>query len=446
MLKQAILSALLVVPISGAPVWTPTHAQFDRRLGIDTVASHSNTSDDNCVVGAYNTEEPSQIYVGGPCSELGADNTPSDKFRWVEMYTFYADLEGTDGSTADLKSMPGGVVHPMDGNAYAKIAVGGSFMFEDVDFPKANLFMSTTSYLSKADFEFNTNDFTVDQNQDGSYTSVEGVCIQPCTGTGGACDGCPTAKTTANAGDYKYSLFAASYDGDSAIAGANGNGWAKAVDKYGSGDPKALSGYLNVYQAVDFSNMKADTLTMTSPDGTSVKYKDMASCSLANLATCTAYSVSSVLVESDNWSGLYTFPKKYNKGEWTVAANAIATEPKMTQDVGIMMIKPDEAWLKSVGYENYDASKTKVVFIEYKFDISGVTADATSGRWMAYDPTVQNAKGSNAKAKAAAAANAAANSGGSTSGTGETSGTSMSWNFSLIQLVLSVAAWLLVQS
>jgi hypothetical protein len=359
------------------------------------------------------------------------------------MYTFYADLEGTDGSTAEMESM-GGVVRPQDSNAYASVAVGGYMKFKGADdIPKANLFTSTTSYLAKSTFGFNKVDFTTEQNQDGTYASVDGVCVQPCTGTDGACDGCPTAETTANAGDYKYSLFAASYDGDGATAGASGNGWAKAVEKYGSGDPKQLSGFLNVYQAVDFSNMKADTLTMTSPDGTSVKYKDMASCALANLETCTAYSVSSVLVESDNWSGQYTFPKNYNRGEWTWTNNAVATEPKQTKQVGIMMIKPDGAWLTSMGYENYDASTTKVVFIEYKFDITGVTADATSGRWMAYDPTVQNAKGSNAKA--AAAANVAANAEDKNK-TSSVSGTSMSWSFSVIQLVLSVATWLLVQS
>lgn len=450
MLKQAMVLMFLVVPTGGKPVWTPSNIKYDRRLSdISVTSSHTDLSDADCVVGAFNNKEPSHIYVGGPCSELGANNEPTANFRWVEMFTFYANLEDTQGNTADMPA-DGGVVHSADKVTHAEVGVGGYNKFMDPDISGARLFASTTSYLAKSTLEFNAVDFVTAETSPGVFETVDNVCVQSC-GANSQCNGCPTTKTTANAGDFKYSIFAASYDEQTTpgyTAGKTGTGWMKAVEKYGEGNPKQLKGFLNVYQAIDFSNMKSTNLTFTKADGSSVKYADMSACSEKNLKACTYYTVKSVLVTDERdsgFSGLYSFPTTYNRGTWTwnTAASKAETTPSETKTVGITMIKPDDAWVTSMGMV---AANTKMVFLEYKFDITGVDATLTGGKWMAYDPTVQNAKGANA-AKILAAQKAAQNSGSGTGGgaTGNTSDCT-SRNFFVIQLALSMVICFLVLS
>lgn len=453
MLKQAMVLMFLVVPTGGKPVWTPSDIRYDRRLSdISVTSSHTNLTDDDCVVGAFNNNEPSHVYVGGPCSELDANGEPTDKFRWIEMFTFYANLEDTQGNTADMPA-EGGVVHSADGTTHAEVGIGGYNKFEDPDISGARLFASTTSYLAKSTLEFNTVDFVTAETSPGVFETVDNVCVQSC-GADSNCNGCPTTKTTANAGDFKYSIFAASYDEAAApgyTAGATGTGWMKAVEKYGEGNPKQLKGFLNVYQAIDFSNMKSTNLTFTKADGTSVKYKDMSGCSATNLNACTYYTVKSVLVADERdsgFSGLYSFPTTYNRGSWTwnTQTNKAETTPSDTKTVAITMVKPDDAWVTSMGMV---AANTKMVFLEYKFNITGIDATLTEGKWMAYDPTVQNAKGANA-AKTLAAQNSGSGSGGGgasagSNKTGTTNGCT-SRNFFVIQLALSMVICFLVLS
>merc|ERR1719284_621357 len=54
--------------------------------------------------------------------------------------------------------------------------------------------------------------------------------------------------------------------------------------------------------------------------------------------------------------------------------------------VEISCIKFSKAELKSMGIKG-----THVVFLQYKFDAAGISANATSGGYMVYDPTVTGA-------------------------------------------------------
>jgi hypothetical protein len=429
LLDQAIFVALFVVSTGADTVWTPTDAKFDRRLTLELVESHPNDAD--CVVGGFNTDSPTHIYVGGPCSELGADNTPSANFRWVEMYTFYANLRDTAGQAAELRAT-GGVMRAQNKTTYAEVNVGGEFSFEDADAPKAMLFSSTASYLAKSTFEFNEVSFVTGYDTDTeTYETVDGVCVQKCCDADCTCDnGCPTSMIKATAGEYKYSIFAASYNGKNATNGAVGNAWERIVDKYGEGSPKQLRGTYNVYQAIDFTNMKANTLTVISPDGSSVMFSDMTTCSKAKLAECTTYSVASVNLEDDiGFAAAYSFPSTYNRGDWQENAGKVVPSVSDTKTVKIEMIRPDDEWLKSI-----QMSGKTLVILEYSFNATGITAGNGFGTWLAYDPSVKRAvRRANVR-----------NSGDSSTSNPSVSGSTS--RLPMIQLALSVVALALVQS
>merc|ERR1711988_1508178 len=126
-------------------------------------------------------------------------------------------------------------------------------------------------------------------------------------------------------GQYKYSILAAAFD-------KGPNGWQKTKDAYKAASGQ-LEGYLNVYQAVDFTNMGADTLTITGTSS-SVTYADMKPCNVTSFKdgadptkACTVYSIVGATVESKGWSGTYSFPSSYNLGSWSQASAATDVVP-----------------------------------------------------------------------------------------------------------------------
>jgi len=162
---------------------------------------------------------------------------------------------------------------------------------------------------------------------------------------------------------------------------------------------KALAASLDYYQVIDFTNMKADTLTVTPKSGAGTTYMDMTDCALSTEnGDCNPYEVHAMTVQSDGWAADYEFPETYNLGEWTMDnADKITTVPSETKMVQIRCVKPDAATLVAWGYAKASAddagdlpvvADTKVVLLQYKFDISGLSATTTMGGWMAYDPTI----------------------------------------------------------
>merc|ERR1712137_331151 len=179
-----------------------------------------------------------------------------------------------------------------------------------------------------------------------------------------------------------------------ATAGATGNGWEKAVATYGSGQPKQLTGELHTYQVLDFTNMKADTLTITSPTGAKTTFKNMANCSdLTN--SCTPYRVKTIsLSDGGNFSADYTFPLTYNVGNWSESNGKITTTPSATKTVKINCVRPAVSVLMSLmGKTQAEAANMKVVLVRYEFDVTGVTATSKTGNFMVYDPTVKTSGG-----------------------------------------------------
>ena len=393
------------MPSRAEIAWTPTHVEATRRLaGVDiaVTASHTNISDAECVVGGFDTNNPAYIYIGGPCSGLTAGTGTGSSsykvgsnFRWVEMVTFHAELND------DKMSSPANLLPKMDGdgkemlfqyaketpNSHAEVGVGGVFKFDAAEVSNAGFFMSTTSYLAQANFEFADNYFVTGKTGD-KVDRLGPVCTELCSGK--CNDKCPATKTKVTAGDYKYSLFAAAFD---FMKNDATKGWTGATAKFGKGDPKVLTGFLNVYQGVDFTNMQADELTITKPDGTTVKYADMKACSETACGLANVVEVKSLSLKAKGWEGMsYSFPGSYNVGAWSKSGETFTFTPKETKTVKIQAVRPSAGMLKNAP-GNMKRS-TKVLALMYSFDITGVTAKYTdneqSGMYMVYDPTVQN--------------------------------------------------------
>jgi hypothetical protein len=416
-----------------APVWTPSDIQ-QRRLAFHTGMTTTDKTSADCIVGGYDDQHPTQIYVGGPCSEL-KDAGPSTKFRYVVMKTIDIDIHGKNAatgkmSTVGLQSFGDGTVHTKDEPSHMEVGVSGAFKTGDPGFANAALFASTTSYLSKAEFNYTNNTFVTGRNGD-EYQEIT-MCVTPCcdavTNTGCACAGstCPTKGLSASIGDYKYSIMSAFYNIEGATAGTSGNGWEGMVAKYGVDTPggKALSGNLRVYQAIDFANMAADTLTVTG-GGASTTYATMVECNLTSETLCTEYAVESIALAASDWEGLvYNFPKFYNRGSWTTsAAGATTTTIAESKKVAIHCVKVDAASLKAItGMSDAAAAKAKVVLLRYAFDISGGSATAKGGNYMVYDPTVNTKTRADAKAAAGAAAATTAGAAATTGGAATTAG------------------------
>lgn len=393
-----IVTALLLGPISAKITWETTHTRYGkdgRRLDDNIQLSFSHNASD-CIVAGVDPDHPTTIYIGGPCSGL-VNGVPQADFRWVEMQTFDAELVDTNGNPATMVALPGESFSyqvEVEGS-HAEAGAGMAVGFDATAHPgmnNAGLFLSTTSYLAKGTFEVTTNEFVVG---DTANDRVENVCIVPCTGSSYpvTCSTCPNTPLSVTPGMYKYSILAAAYDG---ARGGVANGWSKVKAAYGN----PLQGYLNVYQGIDFTNMKADTLTIAGPSGSATTYANMSACSMSTWKDvadpskdCVAYDVASTTVESDGWSGSYAFPLTYNYGTWKqplanwIATSKISTTIEGTHKVKIQCIKPSDADLASM-----NMAGKKLILLEYKFDVSGIDAGMTAsealGAYMVYDPTI----------------------------------------------------------
>jgi len=230
---------------------------------------------------------------------------------------------------------------------------------------------------------------------------VAQCCAAP-GATGCSCNAkCPATKINVVSGEYKFSVLAAAYDDSETVAatayvkGAKGNGWNRVVAENGKGTPKALTGFLAVYQCIDFTGMKADTLTITDVAGAATMFKSMTACDLEGTAECKKYSVASMTVFTTGWSGNYGFPLTYNTGEWKSSADGLVytMTPGSTKSIKIQCVKPMAKNLVSFGLADNlaEAKLSKVILLKYTFDISGVDATSMMGGYMVYDPTVKTA-------------------------------------------------------
>jgi len=86
-ITAAVALGLLLAPANAEIVWDTTYGKSPaRRLELGLVNSHADANDENCIVGGYDPDHPTRVYVGGPCS-LIADGQPQTGFRWVVMET-----------------------------------------------------------------------------------------------------------------------------------------------------------------------------------------------------------------------------------------------------------------------------------------------------------------------------------------------------------------------
>lgn len=394
MLYGFALSCLLL-EVAASPHWSATYPNSNRRLDLVTAPS-TNESDPNCIVGGFDEENPAHIYIGGPCSELKGD-TPTADFRWLEMVTFYATLATKSGEEAQLGSIEGASFsRSQQKDTHVQVSAATSMAIQDGNKnTPASIFVSTSSYLAQKSFSFNTNTFSVYKNETQQETSYETIdaCVESCCAAGAtppcACAGnaCPTTKRTAEPGDYKYSILAASWDNaedDDYIPGANGNGWEGLRKNFGVGSPKVLEGYLDVYQMINFTKMRSDgePLEIKGSNGT-VLYKNMETCSISG-GTCNWYDVTEMSIMGKGWSASYEFLKTYNVGSWTDnAEDGFITTVDETRMVSITAVKFDEASGKQMKMEG-----DTIVMIIYRFDVDGITAKNDSGTFFVYDPSV----------------------------------------------------------
>merc|ERR1719335_441415 len=166
---------------------------------------------------------------------------------------------------------------------------------------------------------------------------------------------------------------------------------------------------------------------MATSGGATTLFANMDACNGASIGSCTWYDVTGgISLAAAGWEGVhFTFPATYNRGDWTCNDQACknpTTAPGDTKSVVIQAVKPDNAWLLTLGM----TSTNKIILLRYTFDVTGITASASAGKWMVYDPSVQTAS-----------AAAAASNSGAGSGSGTTSGSVSNSCFA----ALSMAVW-----
>lgn len=353
---------------------------------IQTMASHEGP---DCIVGATDPTKKSRVAVGGPCSALKEDK-PTDDFRWIEMDTVYAVLMKKNSTDeAKFKELEYGQFSAKQTN-YGETGV---FLTQSLDSKTeghAGLFLSTTSYLARKRFSMSTNDFRISKT--ATAPKME-TCIVPCgeAGKGGACteSKCPTGRDIeVLPGYFKYSILAAPFDittkmGDSAYEASKG--WAGVKAKHGTevAGKKQLEGELKVFQALDFTNMKTDTLTAIASDGKKTKFTDMATCDLTKGPCDKKISVAKIEMKATNFTQYLGFPGLYNVGEYT-RGDTVTTSPTATKKVQIHAMRPDEATLAFIKRQ----TDSKILLIQYTFDLTGLDATDKTGTFMVYDPTV----------------------------------------------------------
>jgi len=386
-MAKLVAALLLLAPAVAEIAWDTTFGKDPaRRLANQLANSHTDASDPACIVGGYDSAFPTRFYVGGPCSLL-TRGVPQDGFRYFYMETIFADLTDPKGKSAQMAaytSASDSFQYSRDLPTHTEIGTGLNQHFTDTDISDAAMFVSTTTYLSKSTFKFSTNDFLVDS----TGKMFENVCVAQCAGTlPASCTSCPAANSSQGLditpGKVKFSILAAAYD--------NGpKGWQTVKTKH-PGQSGELEGFFNVYQAIDFSNMAADTLILGGPQGT-VTYSDMRACNMATMKDdldanqdCHFYNINSVEVQSAGWKSSLAFPTTYNRGRWNQAGatapnNVItANANQVTKTVNIRGVKPS-------------GIKTKAIYLQYQFDVTGIEASGRTfpmwGEYIVYDPSI----------------------------------------------------------
>jgi hypothetical protein len=397
--KTVVMIGLSLAPAFAEIQWDSTYGKDPaRRLALALVNSHNDTTSASCMVGGYDPSTPTRVYIGGPCSQL-ANGKPQAGFRWVVMETVDAEIEGTDGTKADMQADGNGFYYSKDATTHAEVGAAMKIHMKSAAITDAAMFLSTTSYLSKGTFSFSNNSFKIGEAAGNTFKDV---CILDCADATNGCDKCTGTARSATPGAYKYSLLAAAYDRST----TSGKGWAKVKQTYGGTDQK-LKGFYNVYQAIDFTNMKADTLTVTGPGtpGTATTFASMDPCNMLNgsfkseadaTKACTVYEVSSVTVDSDGHKLSYAFPLKYNVGDFSTTGTGATLQASMkagakwhTKNVKIHAVRPSPNTMAAADYKGL-TKDSKAIMLRYQFDISGVEA----GKFMVYDPTITGSKGS----------------------------------------------------
>jgi len=458
---SAIVAALVLMPAQAKPIWQDITDANDpkghgRRLELQTVSSHTNVSDAACIVGGFDDSNFNKVYIGGPCSKFNPTTMKAlPGFRYVAMETIDVDLCNKDGC-AEMKHVGEGsgfpVLQSQDLSTHAEVGSCGLFEFDTADIKKAGFFASTTSYLSKGSFTFSSNTFVVGKEGD-TYSTLD-VCIKNCCdpvpAEGCDCGGvCPTTTLSVEPGDFKYSLLSAAVD----LEAESTKGWAKVVDMYGVtvDGTKQIQGKQYTYQVIDFTEMGADTITITPPAGSATTFSDMTACTPAQVEAgsgCTVAKVQTITMAANGWEGVsYDFPMYYNTGTWTKATSgALSATPGHSKQVVIEAIKFDDATMTTMLGSAYQAGTTKVMFLRYTFDISGITATDMTGKYMVYDPTVNTVTQAKAKAAANTASGTATGTATGTSTGASTVGTASfaptSTTLSLISMLATLVNYL----
>jgi hypothetical protein len=333
------------------------------------------------------------------------NGVPTENFRWVAAETVGGDL-ALAGSNNMVPLLPSTIpfVHGKDEADRAEVGSIGYFVVDGIT--NYGFFASTTSYFNKADHEYNENEF-INGMSAGSFDSCY-LCVQKCCPNPPcSCNGqCPAEKIQAKQGEIKYSIAAAAHDvlpndGQGVL-----HGWEKYIEDKGTGNPKKLSGSFYVYQGIDFTDMKADWISLKGTDGRTTKYADMQECNIRDLSTCTLYSVQAMTVGADDWEGMsFDFPQTFNTGTWqgttnNALKNLYTATPDQTKIAKIEAVKPDAATLAA-----FSATGRKVFLLRYTFSAEDITASwpcqsawaafqgqcrERGGTYMVYDPTVTN--------------------------------------------------------
>lgn len=392
----------------------------DRRLAPVLSTSIRNYSSPECVVGGFDTTEPEHVFVGGPCSELDITMEngqitkvkPKANFRYVSMKVFKGGLSHRGVEVPMVIESGSTFMHFHDSASHLEVATAGSaYIVDGTAVSYAGMTVGQATYLSKTDFELKTNSFPYHKTPTtGKIHKIE-LCITPCCSGAHGCqctmkesaNNCSGENISIKTGEFKFSIFASARDGGIDALdykpGPSGNGWEGLRAKYGEGIPKALTGNLVIYQAVDFTEMRGDTLTINAPS-TTIKYKDMQQWNEADAKQnimANLYEVKSITVASDGWTANYAFPTTYNGGSWELSQSTDEPEGKLW-GVGVvklyaMKLSNSDLVSTKMAKDDADAEKKKVVFIMYVFDVTGISASHFAGAWYAYDPTITATKG-----------------------------------------------------
>jgi hypothetical protein len=388
-----------------------SHALTSRRLELNLLNT-SYIEDADCIVGGFDSRSPDKVYVGGPCnllavtedSEGNLEAEALDGFRYVSMEVVHGGIQSEGGDEVDLPELPNSAFyHASETTLYGKVGTSAKFQIQGY---KANVVAGQTSYVAKAKGSLKKNDFAFNNKTDNTVEEIS-LCVVPCcTPVGnercycsdtsfGACTG---DATNFSSGDYKFSVFLASFDDSSATPGPGGNGWARLVEDHGEGSApnKELKGSFFIDQVIDFTNMLADTLTITKLDDTTITYANMAEFDNNSVST-TTYRVKSMKVESDGWSAAYAFPLTYNGGVWNATTGEYNSSliHGFSANVKIHAVKPSTRDMVSLGVADTltEAASMKVVYLRYEFNITGIEGAENWGSWMAYDPVITSSNG-----------------------------------------------------